>query len=255
MEDRNRLYVTEGIVLRRMPLRETSILLDVLTTNLGMIPVVAKGARSTGSKLVGLLEPNNRLEITLYKTQDAKWWYFRSGSFMRNYHADPVTNTCIQAAFEVILQIMIDESDSDVFFELLCRFLDYVVEHPKNSVAVFWRFMLAVLRFMGIPLNLEQCVLCDREGIQASAYYPRQHGMVCDSCRKPVMEDYLVHVDVDTAQLLGRLPVIGNYLDDLTIPVHVFRTVNRILRLHIEENMHRQFNLKSLEILEKLIYV
>ncbi len=237
-----------------MPLRETSVLLDVLTKNLGLIPVVAQGARKDKSKLVGMLETNNRLEMTLYKTPDSKWWYFRAGSFIENYHADPITNTCIQAAFEVMLQIMIDESDAEVFFELLCRYLAYIVDHRKNGVAVFWRFMLAVYRLMGIPLNLEQCVLCNHEDIDASAYFPRHHGVVCASCRKPAMEDYLVHIDSDTTQFFKKLPVIGNLLGELTIPAHVFRTVNRILRLHAEENLHKNFNLKSLEILEKMIY-
>ncbi len=254
MDDRNRLYVTEGVILRRMPLRETSVMMDVLTKNLGLIPIIAKGARKNQSKLIGLLEPNNQLELTLYKTPDSKWWYFRSGAFIANYHADPVTNTVIQAAFESILQILIHEVDSEDFYELLTRFLSYIVEHREGAVLIYWRFMLAAYRLLGIPLDLEQCVLCDRENIEAAAYFPRRHGLVCVSCQNPAMEDYIIRIDTDTAHLLQKMPVIGKFLDELEIPANVFRTMNRILRLHAEENIHTHFNLKSLEILEKMLY-
>ncbi len=253
-DDRQRLYVTEGVILFRRPLKESSVMLDVLSQNLGIIPVIAQGIKKENNKNTGLIEPGNQLELTLYKTGESKWWYYRSGSFIRNFHGDPYANVVIQAAFELIMQMMIEEDDHEIFYSLLLDYLNYVPECNRNVIAIYWRFILAVFRLMGVPLDFSSCAMCEQTGNHLVAYYPRLHGMICGSCYKPAMEGYLIDIDVPTGQLIEKIPIIGNYLDEIEIPANIFRTMNRIVRLHAEENLHKTLRWNALEILEKMLY-
>ncbi len=56
---------TKGIIIKKVNFRETSIILDVLTPEFGVISIIAKGIRKQKSKNTGLLEILNELELNL----------------------------------------------------------------------------------------------------------------------------------------------------------------------------------------------
>jgi len=63
---------TKGIIIKKVNFRETSIILDVLTSEFGVISVIAKGIRKQKSKDTGLLEILNELELNLYKNPNSE---------------------------------------------------------------------------------------------------------------------------------------------------------------------------------------
>ena len=56
---------TQGYVLHRRSYRETSAIIDVITTDLGRISFVAKGMQRSKSPLKGLLQPMQLLHLSL----------------------------------------------------------------------------------------------------------------------------------------------------------------------------------------------
>ena len=52
-----------GFILHRRPYRETSLLLDVFSRDHGRIGLIAKGAKRKHSRVAGLLQPFQRLQI------------------------------------------------------------------------------------------------------------------------------------------------------------------------------------------------
>jgi len=67
MPDRQRLYRTEAIVLRRSDLGESDRLLTLLTPERGKLRVVAKGARKIASRKAGHIELFNRVNLLIAK--------------------------------------------------------------------------------------------------------------------------------------------------------------------------------------------
>ncbi|MBT4576639.1 MAG: hypothetical protein HOB92_09270, partial [Candidatus Cloacimonetes bacterium] len=81
----NRDIKTKGIIIKKVKFRETSIILDVLTPDLSVISVMAKGIRNKKSKNTGLIELLNELELVLYKNPNSDWYFYRS-SHLINAH-------------------------------------------------------------------------------------------------------------------------------------------------------------------------
>ncbi|WP_256360576.1 DNA repair protein RecO [Methylomonas koyamae] len=50
--------------MQHRPYRETSVLLDVLTRDFGLVPILAKGVRKPKSKTAGLLMPFSALKLS-----------------------------------------------------------------------------------------------------------------------------------------------------------------------------------------------
>src|SRR3972149_6061937 len=65
MPDRQRLYRTEAIVLRRADLGEADRLLTLLTPERGKLRVIAKGVRKIASRKSGHVELFNRVSLLM----------------------------------------------------------------------------------------------------------------------------------------------------------------------------------------------
>ena len=60
-------FKTSGVVLRKIPYKETSLIIELFTPHLGKISVIAKGARREKRSDSGLLDLLNELDLVLHK--------------------------------------------------------------------------------------------------------------------------------------------------------------------------------------------
>jgi DNA repair protein RecO (recombination protein O) len=70
MSRRERVYRTEGIVLRRQNLGEADRLTTVYTLNYGKLRLVAKGVRRLRSRKAGHLEPFTRVALLIARGRE-----------------------------------------------------------------------------------------------------------------------------------------------------------------------------------------
>ncbi len=68
--ERKRVHLEPGFILQHRPFRDTSLLLDVLVQDHGKLTLVARGARSSRSRLKGLLRPFLPLRMSWYLRGD-----------------------------------------------------------------------------------------------------------------------------------------------------------------------------------------
>lgn len=69
MSNKNRSFITEGIVLKRMNVGETDRVVTFLTRDFGKLVGVAKGVRSLKSSKRAHLEPGNLVKIFCVRTK------------------------------------------------------------------------------------------------------------------------------------------------------------------------------------------
>ena len=60
-----RVYRSEALTLRKMPLGEADLIVTFFTRENGKLQAVGKGARKNSSKLVGHLEPLTQVNLSL----------------------------------------------------------------------------------------------------------------------------------------------------------------------------------------------
>jgi DNA repair protein RecO (recombination protein O) len=249
MTAKSREITLEGIILRKVPFRETSIILDIFTSKLGIIPVMAKGIRKEKSKNTGLTEILNELELVLYKNPSSEWYIFKSAALTRAhlFEVDFKTGVLMQAAAEIYRQLIIPGEDSKRLYELFLKYLQFIPQVKKNGIAIFWRFLLRLFRLMGIEFNSTTCINCGNKG-DFIAYFPQKHGFICKKCFRPMYDDLVFEISGEQAELFYNINHIGNMLDKLQISKSTIQQINKILLLHLSEHFNKPFYLKSIEL-------
>ncbi len=248
MNKKTRSVKVNGIILRKTKHRETSLILDVLTKELGKIPIIAKGVRKEKNKNQGLFNVLYELELSLYKNPNSDWYILKLADLIKShtYTQDFEVTILMQAAIEIYRQIIIPEDDIKELYKLLQVYLNYIKTVDKNKVAIFWRFLLRLFLIVGIDFNLSNCINCNKPK-EYFAYFPQKHGFICDKCYRSVYEDFVFILSEDEKFIFSNLEKIGNLLDELALSRSTISQVNRIFLTHLSEHFHKNFYLRSLE--------
>ncbi len=241
---------TKGIIIKKINFRETSIILDVLTPEYGVISVMAKGIRKQKSKNTGLLEILNELELDLYKNPNSEWYIYKNSQIINAYlfNINLKTSILMQAPVEMIRQIIISIEDSQAIYQLLDTYLNYIRSIDKNGITIFWRFLLKLCKIIGIEFDITNCIECSQRK-QFIAYFPQKHGFICNECFHPVHNEQVFKVNENAADLISKLNHIGNYIDEISISKPTIKQLNRIFLTHLSEHFHNKIHLKSIELL------
>ncbi len=170
-----------AIVLRIVPLTETSLIIHWLTKNHGLIKTVAKGARRKQSQFAG--------NVDLFVTASIAWRVARRGDLhtlcevAECEYREPLRHqytTLLLASYcSQLLESALEAEPSDVGpYELLERLLNYLLNHTANLKAML-HFEKELAKLLGI-------------------YHP-------DIGAIQVLSEYIGHVPRARSQLLDSL--------------------------------------------------
>ncbi len=240
---------TTGIIIKKVNYRETSVILNVLTPTLGVITIMAKGVRKQKSKATGIIEILNELNFELYNNPNSEWFIYKSAQVINThlFNIDHRTSILMQAAVEVIRQILISVEDSQEIYNLLSTYLDYIKSVEKNGIAIFWRFILKLYKIIGIEFNITNCIQCTQKK-HFKAFFPQRNGFICNDCYRPGFYEQVIEIDKTTAELISKLNNIGNHLDKISISKSTIQKINKILITHLSENFQKTIHFKSLDL-------
>jgi len=238
-----------GLILRKVNFRETSVILDVLTPELGKISVIAKGARNTKSYLTGNLDLLNEITFDLYIKPQSEWYLAKAVDVHKThlFEIDFRTSLLMQAAAEIIRQLQIPLEDSQQIYQLMHDFLSYIPSVKSNGIAIFWRFLLRLMMILGIAFDLGNCVICDKRKTQFAAFSVQFHGLVCSDCYRSSMAERWSK-PAEVSYILNNIKQIGNLLGEFKLHPLSIKQINKLFLDHLEEHFHKKFYLRSLEI-------
>ena len=189
---RPRTYRCEGVVLKSVPLGEAGLLVTLYTTTLGTLRAAARGVRKTTSKMVGHLEPLNRVELALATgrggldivTQAQVLETFASlkadleGSSRGLYLAELVDGFGTEGSAGPELHTLLVDT---------LRFLSDSSDRELTSR----HFELHLLRVSGFMPELYRCVECKGELVQGGhRFSPDVGGTLCITCTPPKIPDH-----------------------------------------------------------------
>jgi DNA repair protein RecO (recombination protein O) len=245
---------TEGIVLKTHALGDTSRIVVAYTRDLGLVKMVAKGARKLPSRFGFSLEPLSRSRFVLYHKPDRDLQLLSQadclvatgsaiGDLTRLAHAE--------AALELVDRLVWGEEPHPELFDLLAATLEALRVAPVASLAaVTLAFQLQVASLLGYRPRLDSCAQCGGPFSSRRLFSPARGGMLCDRCAAG--EPGLVVLSADAlaglALLLSR-PVAdaGRWLE-VKRAGEILKVVEAFLRHHFQ----RFQGLRSLELLRGL---
>lgn len=156
---------TEGIIISSLPYLECSSILKILSSELGKVSAIARGARKTTSKRAGVLQPFNTVLFELYRGKS--FYTVVQARSLRN--RIPISSNyektlCAYFACELISKTLEEEQSIKGVFEILDAYLSILESVSKESAFVYLAgFSLAYLKLLGYKFALEECAVCGKK--------------------------------------------------------------------------------------------
>jgi DNA repair protein RecO (recombination protein O) len=183
LTSRERLYRTEGIVLRRHNFGEADRLLTIFTPWLGKIRVLAKGVRKPTSRKAGHVElfTYSRLLVAKGRNLDIVTQAETIDPFLR-VKGELERTSCAYYVAELVDRFTAEGEENKRLFDLLLNTLSWLGEAEDTGLVLRY-FELHLLDRVGYRPQLSRCVRCDRSVDQdAGLFSPADGGVLCPRC-------------------------------------------------------------------------
>jgi DNA repair protein RecO (recombination protein O) len=253
MSNRQRLYRTHAVVLRRRDFRDADRILTVFTPNYGKLELIAKGVRKTTSRKAGHLElfSHSALLVAQARTWDIVTEVVGVESYPRlRSDLDKIS----QASYIGELVDCFSESgdENQPLWELLIialQELDQLGEEQDGRTLQHW-FEMHLLSLVGFQPQLYQCLNCDEELEPARNYINlNEGGVICPTCAQGRRDLEPIEVDVlKVLRFLQSRPWAN--VSQVNVRDHVMRQVDSLLYRYLLTVLERQ--LKSVDFMRRL---
>ncbi len=148
-----------ALVLRRIPHRETSLIVQVFTRDFGRIHFLAKGARSGGKRAPVPLIPVALLELLWAPSQRSELQLLRETSLINgfgNIHKDFARLMWAQAALECLSRALKPEDMHTDLFDATVEYLEVLNNLDSRWESLFFRFRLTMMKELGYEIDTSE---------------------------------------------------------------------------------------------------
>jgi DNA repair protein RecO (recombination protein O) len=185
MPGRERIYRTEGVVLRRQDLGEADRLTTIYSRDYGKLRLVAKGVRKPRSRKAGHLEPFTRVSLLIARGREldiiTQVETIDDFSGFR-YDLDQLGRASY--IVELLDRFSVEEGEGNhTQYQLVLNSFDRLAQVELNPRSVILYFELRLLDLVGFRPELFSCVSCGSE-IRPEDQFFSNHlgGILCPKC-------------------------------------------------------------------------
>ena len=178
---------TPALVLHSFPYGDTSRILRILTPELGLRSVIAKGARRPRSRFGAILEPFTEGEAQFNLREGVELLTLSGFTLIRSrqgigHNLAAFTGASLLA--EVTLRFGTEEG-SDVLYNLLGAALDRLAVAGLPGTATTLQALWGLISIMGYQPRMTSCVRCDVPigPSESTGFDAQAGGAVCGHCR------------------------------------------------------------------------
>ncbi|WP_236977273.1 DNA repair protein RecO [Membranihabitans maritimus] len=147
-----RISKSEGIVIRRINYRESSMIVDILTRDHGLVGFIISGVRKKSAKTSpGIFTPGYILDLVYYENDPNKLWRIKEAGLAIHLKNTPYdilrgnTALCICELLKKVLHSYDPSEELFLFTERYILILDEI-EKPGN---VFLHFLVGLSVYLG----------------------------------------------------------------------------------------------------------
>lgn len=206
---RQRLYRTEGVVIRRIDVGEADKIITLYTPHRGKVRAIAKGVRRPESHIGGNVELFVRANVLIAKGRNLD--IITQAETIDAFKELRLDLTCMQATFYLgeLLDGLTDEGlPNEAVYTLLLECL-YALDAGADPEAVARYYEYRLLAVMGYLLELGECVHC-RQPLEpvANLLSIESGGVLCPTCRSADHSALALSVNaLKVLRLIARAPL------------------------------------------------
>lgn len=244
---------SEGIVLRRQDLRETSLILTFYTRAFGKIKGIARGVRGNRAQVAvgGSLELLAHDEIVFYERKQSDFYTISQCDLLEFFN--PVRASLEKLAYASYIVELLDSvtnlaDKNEEVFDLLLNSLRLMAgESSAKRVARI--FEIKLLGLLGLMPSLDLCVECGKRPDAGARFSLHHGGLICKNCLEsdraalailPGTAKFIEHIRALSFEKVARIKVTPQ----------VGRELEEILRKFLDYHIERR--LKTLEFLREI---
>jgi DNA repair protein RecO (recombination protein O) len=257
-------YQTEALIIRNQDFGETDVLLTLLTCGAGKIRAILKSGRKSTSKMAGICQSLNRINLTYYAKEHAELGKVIRVEMLKSHdalRADLVKLAWSSFYFEVLLHSTADHEVNEELFETAGFYLEELEKSSPAEIRDLNLFHLVrLMQINGFPPLMSQCVRCGkprpvhRVREQAVFYLDsRWGGILCSPCRKKAAIEKDIHeFTPDSLIFLEKaMSEAGSVREREPSHADIFQPLFEYLVEHARHQLETDF--KSLSFLQAFI--
>ncbi len=240
--NRSRIYRTEGVVIRQIPLGEADRILTLCSPDLGKVRAVAKGVRRTKSRLGGHLELLNRVSVSVAFGRDLDTISEASAiSAFGGIREDLRRVSRAMYAAELVDCFSMEGNGNQAVYTLLLGTLMKLERAVNLDILIRW-FEMRLLECSGYMPELVHCVEC-RSWLEPDdhLFACESGGALCPKCRV-ASDGGLLPLPLNTMKTLRFIQREKQYnrLDGLRVTERIGRDMERLMRTYIRHIAERE---------------
>ena len=182
---RPRSYRTEALVLKSAPIGEAGLIITLYSRDAGKLRAVVRGVRRPTSKMVGHLEPLNRVELSLASPRLEGMGTITQAQIVESFAALKASLEAVSKGIylaELVDGFGAEGSANPELYSLLADTLRALNDSPEIELALRY-FELHLLRCSGFMPELYICVECRQKLSPGEHLFsPEAGGTLCLRC-------------------------------------------------------------------------
>ena len=236
---------TPVIVLRKNDYGDTSKIVTLFSAEYGKFSGIVKAGRSNKSKIGGIIDVFNYIEIVYYKKESRSIQLLTQAdliNFYGNIKKDIIKYKYASAILEVVYELTHENESNPLLFKGLIRIFDLLETGETVPKLLFIKFMLFFIKELGYEININNCTICENK-IHEDGYLDMYHGTLCNSC--------YTNNEIPTnisKELFKNIKCLTNRNNDISIDDNNLEYLLTFLQRYLKRNIPEFSGIKSLNI-------
>lgn len=246
---------TEAILLHVHKQGETSKVVTALTPGFGKMSLMAKGARNTRSKYLGVLDTFNHISLVIYRKEGRGMQYISQADIINPFpalHSQLGKMSLAAIAAEIIDKNEPAEHPGPELFFLLKNTLESLEKEETGLRNILRSFQLKYVEHSGLLPILERCHGCGKQEATATVYFDMERGFYhCADCGIPSEVNFSMSGKaLEFVRWLTLAPVANAFT--AAIAPSQAKQIDDFIYLYFQYHFEHIKNLKSLKYLNEL---
>lgn len=181
---------TQAIVLRRFPIRETSIVAVFLTPDFGRLHGILKGIRANPKKFASMVDILTLNEIVFYESRSSSLHLVSQATLIDYLVGHPASSQAIAMGGHAlkIAELLSSEMEPNPELFFLLKDILTKISASDSPQHILRMFELKALDAAGVRPNITHCVKCDISDDARFFFSRSEGGLVCARCSTGVRD-------------------------------------------------------------------
>lgn len=194
----------DGIIIQLRTHRDFDQIVTFYFRRHGKMNVVARGAKRSRRRFIGLIGKFNHLDCELKKNKNSSLMELQEASLINACMTNAKTfESLIYGSYllDLVLHFSKENQASSELFDITLASINGIAKN-KNAENIIRRFEWDILTITGYKPELNNCIRCrkERNNNQNALFYTREGGIVCQGCKSRFQNGH--PISADTIKLL-----------------------------------------------------